>query len=445
MLSSLGHYGRSLAVLTLLATQAPASAATDDPSAGFQVQSLPQAALPCKSFAAPVSASLSNGEALVFDGQRVVHYDLAGSEVGVVTSLSSCVFPSFLLIDPTESFVVFGESETGYIYEAPLGLGNSAQPITNLTFNYDALFFGSGELFVSAAATPTGNGIYRVDILSGSVTLLATVPGPSGPLLLDAAGNLLYGMQFDGFPLPPTGGHDLIRWDAAQLASGAVLDESDATLVVAGFDGITDLALDSSTGAVYLAENAGFTSGANRIRRVGTGLAGSEVLVEGSVAFATLSNLEFLPGAGAARFLGYQPATGGTLRYASTDFVSSFERSAVMPLRPRTSVSGPGTSGVGPFDVRVDDAPPLGFGLVYYGPTSDFDPNEAVLQLSLPIFVGLDLTTISRAPGTLMVDTAGAGTQGYSSPGGLQGLFAIQVLLFDAGGKLAGTSSAAFL
>ena len=68
-----------------------------------------------------------------------------------------------------------------------------------------------------------------------------------------------------------------------------------------------------------------------------------------------------------------------------------------------------------------------------------------MLQLKVPIFLGVNVPTSHRAPGLVLFDDEGKGSITYQNPNGLVGLFACQVVVFRAEGLLAGTSTAAFL
>ncbi len=408
----------------------------DSPQEGFALADLPY---PLQG----ATATLASGNIVAFDGQEIELYDALGNLLLHLASLSSRVFPSFILIDAAENRVIFGESSVGQIYELALSPG-APNPVALLPLNYDAVFEDDDHVIVSAATSGFGNGnkIYRVELSTGATTLLADVAGASGPVALDRVGNLLYGTASSIFPAPPASSQ-VIRWDAALLTGAVVLSEDDAVVIEAGFDGAADLVVDPVDGGIYLAEN-NFGNGVNRIRLVAGNPFVQPFLVEGT-GFRTISNLEFLPGDGSAIFAGFQPPRGGTLLYNTTDFVSVFERKSLSALRPTGYVSGPGTSGPGPFDVGVVDGPSDGFGFIFYGPLAQYNPNETVFQLKRPVFVGLNLSTLGRAPGTIRLGGSGEGHLTFTNPGGLQGQWAMQVLLFDADGDLVGSSTAAFL
>jgi hypothetical protein len=411
----------------------PASVSADTPGDGFQLTSLPYPLV-------SRTATFSDGKVVAFDGTNVDLFDADGNLISNLGVLTSPGYPSFVLLDPTEDFVVLGESTFGVIYELGLSPG-APNPITTLVFNYDAVFEDDEHLIVSAATNGFGGGnqIYRVDVFSGASTLLASVSGASGPVALDPAGNLLYGTVSGLFP-SPAGSSSVVRWPAAALTGSPVLSEADATLIEGGFDGAADLALDPVGGGLYLAEN-NFGSGVNRIRLVAGNPLVAPILVEGLLG-RSLSNLEFFAGDGVARFAGFQPESGGTLLYNTTDFSAAHERLALLPLRPALAVSGPGVAGSGPFAVDVVDAPPGGFAYVFYSPASSLLSSELVLNLRIPLFLGLAPSATARAPGVLLVGANGTGHATGTSPGGLAGNWALQAVVFDASGRIAGSSSA---
>jgi hypothetical protein len=190
-----------------------------------------------------------------------------------------------------------------------------------------------------------------------------------------------------------------------------------------------------------------YGSGINRVRRLGTGPADSPILVEGTSG-NWISNLEFARNGGPAMFRAYQPVNGGRLRYTSTDYWSLFERRELTPLRPSTSLSGPGTVGVGSITMTVADAPPAGLGIVAYGPSALYDPLELPLMLpgaSVPSFLGLDLGTMVIGSQVYPVSPLGEMTAFFANTTGNTGVVATQVLLFDDSLQIVGISSAAFL
>ena len=413
--------------------------AQDTAGAGFQVTPLPYpGATPLAT-----STSLPGGEVVVFDGTNVDLYDAQGQLVRHLSTLPGFVFPSFILADPSGSLAVFGESSTGAIQTLNLGAPSAPDFVVDLDFNYDAAFGAGFELFVSAATCGLncGTEIWSVDLLSKATRLVARLGGASGPLALDAQGNLFYATSSALFPAPP-GSTDVLRWSAAQIAGPAVLGRADAQFLGGGFDGGGQLAYDPEQGALFLAEN-NFGTGAARIRRLLGSVAVSPVVLEGTP-FMTLGNMEFIPGPDVARFLPHQPPSGGSLRYTSTDFFATVQRSEVTPRRPVLSLTGPGASGPGPFQLQLDSGPPSGLARIAIGPTALLhSPEHALVLGGLPHFLALDLPTLALVPGVLPLDGTGTLDEDLVNPGGLNGFVSVQLVLLDSQLHLAGTSTAA--
>ena len=406
----------------------------DTPQEGFAVADLPYPGL----FA---TTTLDNGDIISFDGMNFGRYDESGNLIAHLTSLPDFVYPSFLLVDPTETFILLGESSNGDVITVSL-MFPVPLTIANVPFNYAAVFEDPDHVLISAASLGFGldNQIYRVEVNSGSSAQIAQVSGASGPVAVDATGNVYYGTVSDAFPSPP-GSSSVIMWTVDQAGSGSLLTESDAVIIEAGLDGTAALAYDLFGDRLYVAEN-NFGTGINRIRVVGGGA--QAILLEGTTGF-TISNFEFQGGDGLARLLPYQPAAARLL-YNTTDFFSVFARRSLETLRPTATCTGVGTTGPGPFDVSFVDAPPNGFAIAYYNLQSSMPANEFVLNFKqLPLFFGLSLVQLGRVPGVIVADASGAGSATYVNPGGLEGLFGIQLLLFDATSKLVGSSTVALL
>lgn len=410
--------------------------ALDTPADGYELSAL----------AYPASgsvATLSNGDFVLFDGSTIDRYDASGAFQQNLVTLGGFVFSSFLILDPSETFVVAGESSNQEIFKVDLATGVKT-PLTTLTFNYDAQFESANTIVVSASAGGFGapNEIHRVNTDTGASTLLATVAGPSGPVCVDAAGNVFYGTVDSSFP-PPVGSTDVLRWSAAALTGTPVLDESDAVVSGSGFNGAGDLVCDPSTGDVFLAEND-FATGSNVIFRVGATRATSEQLVDGST-FFTIGNLEFVGATGGAIFGPYQPDFGGTLRYTTTDFGGTNDRNRVRPDRPEVTLAGPGAIGSGPFSVNLSGAPAGGVAVFVFGAQSLYSPVELPYFFGgQPVLSGFDVATSIVGP---IVGTSGSGTASlsYFNNGTLGGSAVIQAICADPLLGLVGSSTTAFL
>lgn len=426
--------------LLLVGALAPQLFSQDQAAGGFTLQPL---LYPGATFLA-ASATLSGGEIVVFDGWTVSVYFDDGSIQRELTSFQQFVFPSFVHIDPTESYALVGESSNGHVMQVSLTATSAPEPLAILPFNYDAAFESSTHALVSAATCGfgCGNEIWRVDLFSGALELVVEVDGASGPLALDPAGNLYYGTSPSQFPPPPKPTR-VLRWSAAELAQHLVLGEADADVVGVGFAGAARMAIDPLGGDVFLMEN-NFGTGENTIREVFAG-PDSTPLVAGRPFFA-LGNLEFVAGDGRAAFAPYQPPTGGVLRYTTTDFSTTVERFELVTRRPSLTITGPGTTGPGNFEVALEHGKPGGFALLLICPSALVHSPERVIQrFAVPLFIALDPGTIAAASGYLPVDAAGSVRQTYLNPGGYEGLFAVQALLIGTSPRFTGTSNVAFL
>jgi len=449
------HRSFRAAFLAVLGTVLPSPLvlAQDVVAPGFERTVLPYPG--GSSFSA--TAVLSGGDLVVFDGLSIDRYDAGGALVEHLASLGGFAYPSFVLPDADEVRLFLGESSTGAIYRCFLDLASDPVLLTTLPFNYDAAFAGDESLYVSAATCgfTCGNEIWRVDLASGATTLVARVPGASGPLLVDGAGGLVYGTVSNLFPAP-IGSSSILRWSPTQLrralapapslgtVAHAWLGVEDAATLASGFTSAFRLARDPRSEELFLLEND-FATGTNRVRAVRTSDADSPVLVEGAP-FRSVANVSFLAAPHAARFRAFQPEQGGTLVYTTTDFGSFTERASLIPRRPQADVQGPGTLGPGTFTLSLVDGPPSGFALVAFGPSATVLAPESVLVVGgLPLFLGLAPATIGTLPGLVPLDAQGAFQEDLDNPGGLEGTLAFQLFLYGPGMELVGSSSLAFL
>lgn len=423
----------ALAAVVATGVVALPALALDTSPAGYELSALPYPA-------AGSVATLSNGDFVVFDGLSIDRYDAAGNLLQNLHTLPGSVFTSFAIVDPTESFVVFGESSNGEIFKIDLATSTKTS-LTNLTFNYDAQFETGTTIIVSAAAGGFGapNEIHRLDTDTGATTLLATASGPSGPVSLDAAGNLYYANVAFGVP----GSTNVYRFDAADLTGAPVLSEVDGTVISSGFDGAGDMVCDQATGDLFLSEN-NFSSGSNIVFRVGATRATSEQVVNGTT-FFTIGNLEFDSATGGAAFSPYQPDFGGSLRYTTTDFFSTDDRNQVRPARPEVALSGPGAIGSGPFAVNLTEAPSNGVAVFVFGAQSLYNPVEIAFNFGgAPVLSGFDIGTTIIGP-IVGTNAAGAASLNFFNNGTLGGSAVIQAICVDPLLGIVGSSTTAFL
>ena len=378
-------------------------------------------------------ATLPDGDRVVFDGLEVdlVHDD--GTLVAVLGTTSRYGFPSFVVQDPTHAYALVAESSGGKIRRVDLG-GAGMTFLAHLDFAYDLVFEDGPSALVSAAPCGFGCGseIDRVDLLTGTVSLVASVSGPSGPLARDADGNLYYGIQNSQGPVP------ILRWTKAQVEGGAVLHEADATVFAAGLDAPSSMRFDPVSGHLIVADSPfGSTSRIREFAAAGQPL-GS--LVESAL---YLSNVEPDVTAGPGSCQAFQPE-GVALRFRRTDFAASTsEIRTLHAVRPQASMSGPGLSGPGPVTFHVSGGFPNASLIVVVGLKSTYDPSEPTYDLgAFLLHTGIDLHHARRLT-TLATDARGAASFTFQNPGGLEGTRMFQGWIRDPNGILVGTSTAA--
>lgn len=381
-------------------------------------------------------ATLPNHDRLVFDGVSVRREAEDGTFLQLLGTVSSPVYASFVRVDPTSTFALVGESSRGKIYRVDLG-GAGFHVLTDLDYNFDARFEDAGHALVSAAPCgfSCGNEIYRVDLATGTASLLASVSGPSGPIALAANGDLYYGVNPD-FPVV-TG--SIVRWSAAQVSSGALLTEGSATVLASGIDPASAMEIEPVFGHLFVTQSV--WSGTSHV--VEYGPSGH---VFGSVAASTefLSGVEFVRTQGPGSFQAFQPA-GVQLLYRATDYTANTSSiRSVRTRRPRAYTSGPGLTGPGMVDFTVTGAQPNASFLVMMGVAANYAPNETAYDFGTFLFhTGMPLAGIRRL-GSVATDGNGDGTYQFFNPGGLQGTRVFQGLIRGADGLFVGSSTEAF-
>jgi hypothetical protein len=410
-------------VLLLVAVSTPLASFgwADDPASGFEVEAL---ATPVQ----PVTTTLSNGEFLVLLATGLDQYAEDGTLLRRITSFPGGAFPEGVVVDPTEVFALAGQCGQG-TYRVDLTSG--AQTFLSFLTSPSMVFDGPSSVLLShSSIVASVYRIVRMDLWTGAAETVVTLDGPITGIAMDGAGNL-YATHWSQLFVSAT--WEVLRYSAAQLAMGGLV-AADGLPVLQKLDKVHGLAVQPDGSELYLS----MASGSILVRRGGKPL---QPLLTLAVPSAT--TLQLLPGAGPAEFLAYQPPGGGELIVG--DFGAfGVGRLRVKPARPVASVSGPGLSGTGPFDLMLDGGPPNGLAFIYYGPLGSIANPEVVFQFRVPLFFGLGPATVRRAPGTYMLDGTGSLTAQFVNGTGAPDLWAIQLLLFDQG-KLVGSSTRAFL
>ena len=419
----------------------PATAAAPDsaaPGYGLDTQATPAMPVHPPVFGAAV-ATLTTGELVTCDGRTVELWTAAGGHVRTLGTLPQTGFPSFLEVDPLESFAILGESSHGNVYVAQLD-GSGLTFVAQILLNYDAVFDAAGDVYLSARSSGTGlpNRIHRIALPGGVVTQAGEIAGPSGPLAFTVGGDLLYATQVDAFP-PPPGSTDVLSWSRALLSAGTPLTAANAVAVATGFDGASSMAVDPGSGELYLADN-NFGTSVFVLRRVGLDPPSSPILARAPSSF---SQLQFLPAKDPLYtcFSAYQPDAGPRLRYTTTDFFSFDSIRTLHPARPTLTVSGPGTTGVGPFTLTVEGGVPNGAAFLVFSQQAKLQPETGYAFPGFLWYTTFDPVSTRRMPFYLPADPRGKSELVLHNPGNLGGKFAYQAWVSDAGGGFLGSST----
>ncbi|MGC6486901.1 MAG: hypothetical protein ACON4Z_04595 [Planctomycetota bacterium] len=383
---------------------------------------------------------------LYFDGFQL-QLDAGSGSVPLLT-FPSFTFGSFSApIGATE--VLFGESSNGGIWSIPLS-GAPAQLVANVAFNYDAVLLDDDRALVSAKTggfSAPDNDVVFVDLLTGQTQLLAQFAGASGPLAIDAAGDVYYATAPATFPAP-SGTVEIWRLpravvDAAVL-SGQVLGAADATLVVQGLDAAGDLAFDDQGDLLFVDWYQGRIGQVTGADGPNPTLAPTVIDYAGSSVSATTLQFDAAASAGGAVFDAFQPQAS-SLRIHETDYVSVSQVRAISAARPALAASAPSPVPAGTFSLSVAAGPAGGIGVLLLETAASAGPvTLAVPGLRQPLF--LDAALVA-APALLPLafDATGAASVALVNPGFPQGLDVTAQAAFVSAAGVLGSSTALVL
>ena len=203
-----------------------------------------------------------DGSLLVYLGADLLRLFADGGQ-SLLSSFDPPVFGSFLALAPTPGVVLFGESSAGNIYSVPLD-GGERSLLDHVSNNYAVAFDPKGRGYVSTGA----NGRQEIVLLDSDPRntprpLIVNMPGFSGPLAVDDAGNLYYGTA-DFL----ASSQSLYRFSRAQLeaaVTGDPVDFSAGELLLGGFGGFSQMLFHEDH---LIFSDLGFTTGAGRVERL---------------------------------------------------------------------------------------------------------------------------------------------------------------------------------
>lgn len=342
--------------LFLLATLVPAQSLPEGYDAA--VESLP-------ANAGNVLA-LAPGQTVWFDGTDLVLRGL-GQQRSLLT-FQTPVFGSFTL-RAGPGRILFGESSTGGIWLVPVNGAPPSQPLATLAFNYDAVLWNPQTAIVSAKTSGFGNPdneLFTLDLQSGATSMLARLPGASGPVAVGASGDLWYATSSLVFPTP-AGQTDVLRFRRQvvnqAIASQQVLGLGQARTVLAGLDSASDLAFDDD-GDLFFVD--WFNSTIGEIDDAAGPSPVAKTLVDHSTATFSGAGLQFVSSGPGGAFEPFQP-TARTLRVHETSFGTLSQVRSVVPRTAALGASVPSPVPAGPFALQVAGGPANGSGLIAIG------------------------------------------------------------------------------
>jgi hypothetical protein len=268
-----------------------------------------------------------DGSPIALEGNELRLY--TGDSSRLLTSFDDGISGSFAVMSSDGRAVIIGAGPAGDIYRVPLE-GGERVLIDHIQSNYDLVFDRAGRGLVSA-----NPGVQQILLLDNDPALddravIGNIPGLSGPLALDAAGNLYYGTAvFSGDPPFP---QTLHRFSAAQLESaigGSPIDFSEGDILLEDFPGFAGMRWHEEK--LYVSD-LGFGGGLGRVLTIdlARGLEVKELATfpfEGGILSPTFlailpGSKPFAPGSGRA---------GGLLLVAYSDFQTVTRVAEIVP------------------------------------------------------------------------------------------------------------------
>jgi hypothetical protein len=390
----------------------------------------------------PTIRGFADGSYIAFDGQHLERRSADGTLLQTYATLPFPVFASFVELSDDEAFAYIGESSNGTISEIDLATGLQ-RVLTSLTFNFDFAFdVVPGLAYVSAATGGFGtNSIWRLDLVSGQTTEVITVSGFSGPVEVDALGNVFVSVLDSGFP-PAPGSSRIVRFDAAQVTSGVLLTEAQGTPHSVGFDNIASTELDRRTSRLCVMETNTGASGNESVAWL-LDVQGQRV---GPVATAPgfAGGLEFVDSGFGTEFGAYQPAyTSLRFAYADCFGTGTWHRWNTTGARPEAAFDGPGLGQVGPATISLVGGIPNGFASLWAARTQAFQSIPVIEQLGglHPIALQARASDFLRRSTLIALDAQGGASVGFTQGPPLEGALLLQWLVFDGTGALVTSSS----
>lgn len=314
--------------------------------------------------------------------------------------------------------LLFGDSGSGDLWLVPLR-GAPPRLLANLPLPYDAAMLSADRVLVSARTGGFGanvSDLIAIELGSGIQHRLGSIAGASGPVAVDARGNVFYATASSSFP-PPAGATAVLRWDrqlVQQAWRGQVqLSSANARTLASGIDSASSIAFDGDGDLLFV---DWWRGSIGELSDLESGTPRRTDLLDYATAGVAAVTLQFAAGRGGS-FEPYQPASGGALWVHESSFGVQSQLRTVTPRRPRLRSTTPAAIPAGPFDVLTDDGPPSGLGIAIIGPAIGL--HEWSLQLPAfeqPLWFAPALL-LPLAVRVVPFDAAGSMTSSFLNPG----------------------------
>lgn len=376
---------------------------------------------------------------LRFDRSAVRHVERSfpiGAQLGLIAWLAAT------------NELCYSRFDTGELWRRDLATGGERRA-TLPRNTFDLALGRGGQLLLSAnpdwPAPGARAGVFVLD--DAGSRRIANVTGPSGPIAVEPrGGDLLYAVQSDSHPTPP-GAVRLLRFPAARIdaaiAGGTPLQESDASVVVAGLDGAYDLAFDDR-GTLHVSDPR--HGDVRRIDVRAGRIDATACVLRGPRAALQLQFVDVAAGVANATFDPHQPDHAGAMLVATSDFTSESAVHAITPVRPVLDVP-PALAGPGVLRIALRGLPPSR-GAVVFASLLPLLPERALLTLDgVPAWFALDFA-LPAVAFAAVADANGDARVDVPSPGGFDLWLALQaagVTSSPGGVPIAGTSAAAIV
>ncbi len=338
---------------------------------------------------------------------------------GVPTLLVSLPYAhatGMIAIPPGSLELFFTNFNTGDFFRHHL-LTNKQVKVKGVANSFDVAVTQQGDVLVVAnpkwPASGAASGVWLMDLNQGNHREVIQLSGPSGPIVFDAMGNLLYAVQPSSFPAPK-GSVRLVRFSQTlvrQAITGTKpVTLSQAAVVMTGLDGALDLAFDDRQ-RLYISDpqNGGL------VRTLPSSMTPDKAFLKPSK--LTTLGLQFVERR-PATFDGFQPEDGGALYLATTDWVNVTGVWQIRASRPLLSSKPEVRIPKGDLQIRLDKAPAHAIVWLVLSASPPL-ANETALfyEAGVPGWVGLDLLRPHLVLGGSS-DAAGSYHLNLRNPGG---------------------------